>query len=45
MGSLLSNLGVVAEYRGDYELSREYHERALALREEHRRPLGDRRLA
>ena len=39
MGGLLSNLGVVAEYQGDYDASWEYHEWALALRTE----LGDRR--
>jgi len=39
MASLLSNLGIVAEYRGDYERSRGFHERALALRTE----IGDRR--
>ncbi|MEP6657151.1 MAG: tetratricopeptide repeat protein, partial [Betaproteobacteria bacterium] len=38
MGSLLSNLGVIAEYRGDYEGSSAFHERALALRTE----IGDR---
>ena len=38
MGGLLSNLGVVAEYDGDYEASRDFHERSLALRRE----LGDR---
>ena len=36
--SLLSNLGIVAEYRGDYERARALHERALALRTE----IGDR---
>jgi len=38
MGSLLSNLGVIAEYRGDYQGSHQFHERALALRTE----IGDR---
>jgi tetratricopeptide (TPR) repeat protein len=38
MGSLLSNMGVVAEYAGDYDASHDFHERALALR----RNLGDR---
>jgi tetratricopeptide (TPR) repeat protein len=38
MGSLLSNLGIIAEYRGEYERSRALHERALALRTE----IGDR---
>jgi tetratricopeptide (TPR) repeat protein len=39
MGSLLSNLGIVAEYRGDYDASRSLHERALQLRTD----IGDRR--
>jgi tetratricopeptide (TPR) repeat protein len=34
MASVLSNLGIVAEYEGDYGLSRELHEQALALRSE-----------
>jgi tetratricopeptide (TPR) repeat protein len=38
MGSLLSNLGVIAEYRGDYAASKSFHEKALALRTE----IGDR---
>ena len=38
MGSLLSNLGVIAEYQGDYAGSRAFHERALALRTD----IGDR---
>jgi tetratricopeptide (TPR) repeat protein len=38
MSGLLSNLGVVAEYDGNYTASRDFHERALALRRE----LGDR---
>jgi len=38
MGSLLSNLGVIAEYRADFDESRAYHERALVLRRE----IGDR---
>ena len=38
MAALLSNLGIVAEYEGDYERSREHHERALELRTE----IGDR---
>ena len=34
MASLLSNLAIVAEYRGgDYEGAKTFHERALALRE------------
>ena len=39
MASLLSNLGVVAEYDGDYELARSLNEQALELRVE----IGDRR--
>ena len=39
MAGLLSNLGVVAEYRGDIPAAREYHEQALELR----RQLDDRR--
>jgi len=39
MANLLSNLGIVAEYRGDFEGSRGFHERALAIRTD----LGDRR--
>src|SRR2546421_5741161 len=39
MGSLLSNLGVVAEYQGDYDRSNQFHERALELRTQ----IGDRR--
>jgi tetratricopeptide (TPR) repeat protein len=38
MASLLSNLGIIAEYRGDYGRARALHERALALRTE----IGDR---
>ena len=44
MASLLSNLGVVAEYEGDYALARSFHEQALELRTRARRPLGDRGL-
>jgi tetratricopeptide (TPR) repeat protein len=39
MGALLSNLGIIAEYRGDYEESRAFHERAMELRT----ALGDHR--
>ena len=39
MAALYSNLGVVAEYRGDYGAAREYHEQALGLRAQ----LDDRR--
>ena len=38
MASLQSNLGVVAEYEGDYDASRAHNERALELR----RAIGDR---
>jgi tetratricopeptide (TPR) repeat protein len=34
MASVLSNLGIVAEYEGDYPLSRSLHEQALGLRTE-----------
>ncbi len=39
MGNLLTNLGLVAEYRGEYESAQRFHERALELRTE----IGDRR--
>ena len=41
-GGLLSNLGIVAEYDGDYDASGSFHERALAILTRARRPLGDR---
>ena len=44
MGSLLSNLGIVAEYRGDYERSRALARARARAAHRDRRPLGDRQL-
>ena len=41
---LLSNLGIIAEYRGDYDGRARFHERGARAAHRDRRPLGDRRL-
>ena len=43
LGGLYSNLAIVAEYEGDMATARTDNERALALRREVGRPMGDRR--